>query len=259
MRPIVVIPARMGSSRLPSKPLAEIAGIPMIVQVMMRGREANLGPVIVAAGEPEIAEAVRRHGGVAIETDPALPSGSDRSAVALREFDPQRRFDTIINLQGDMPTVEPSTLHAALNCLDRCSVDVATLACPIHSDAERERSAVVKVAIEPNPTDPRIGRALYFSRAAIPHGAKRFLHHIGLYVYRRPALERFVAAPPSALECIEQLEQLRVLSLGMSFGIAIVDIEPLGVDTTADLVEARRRLASSAAQLQCDFPSAGRQ
>jgi 3-deoxy-manno-octulosonate cytidylyltransferase (CMP-KDO synthetase) len=246
MRPIVVVPARMASSRLPGKALADISGVPMIVHAMMRAREADLGPVIVAAGDPEIADAVRRYGGVAVNTNPLLPSGSDRTAAALRSFDPHRNFDTVMNLQGDMPTAEPAILRVAPGCLDRCGAEVATLACPIRSDEELNRSAVVKVAIEPDLVDQRIGHAIYFSRAAIPYGTTTFLHHIGLYVYRRSALERFVDAPPSALELMERLEQLRALSLGMRVGVAIVDIEPLGVDTYLDLEEARRRLTPSA-------------
>jgi 3-deoxy-manno-octulosonate cytidylyltransferase (CMP-KDO synthetase) len=244
MHPVVVIPARMESSRLPGKPLAEIAGEPMIVHVWRRGLAAGLGPVVVAAGDPRIAAAITARGGCAILTDPALPSGSDRVAAALACFDPDGRYDTVINLQGDMPTADPAILRDAAAPLEDERYDMATLACRISDPAELTRPSVVKVAMEPEAAESTRGRALYFSRSAIPHGAAAPLHHVGLYVYRRAALARYVAARPGVLERTERLEQLRALALGLAIAVTVVAIEPLGVDTEDDLAAARRRLAA---------------
>jgi 3-deoxy-manno-octulosonate cytidylyltransferase (CMP-KDO synthetase) len=243
MRPIVVIPARMESSRLPGKPLAVIAGEPMIVQVWRRGLEADLGPVIVAAGDQCIVDAIVERGGRAVLTDPGLPSGSDRVAAALAEVDPGARYDTVVNLQGDMPTADPLMLRTACEPLENAGFDMSTLACAIRDPAELARTSVVKIAMEAGDASGRRGRAVYFSRSPIPHGASTFLHHIGLYVYRRAALARYVAAPPGSLERTERLEQLRALALGLAIAITVVEVEPLGVDTEDDLEEARRRLA----------------
>lgn len=240
---IIVIPARMSSSRLPGKPLADIHGEPMIVHVLRRGKEADLGPILVAAGDPEIADALSPIGANVVLTDPNLPSGSDRSHAALSVFDPGGDYDIIVNLQGDMPTIEPSMIRKAVAVLADPSVDIATLATPISTPAEAARPAVVKLAMEPSVRDLSNGRAIYFSRWPVPHGSLKLLHHIGIYVYRRAALNRFVAAPTSALERSEKLEQLRALAIGLSIGVAVVDTAPLGVDTQEDLWEARRHLA----------------
>ncbi|MER9020076.1 3-deoxy-manno-octulosonate cytidylyltransferase [Mesorhizobium sp. M0195] len=242
MKPIVIIPARMNSSRLPGKPLADIHGEPMIRHVLRRGLEADLGPVLVAASDREIAKALAGTSADVILTDPNLASGSDRSHAALSSFDPDRNYNVIVNLQGDMPTISPLLLRQAVSILDDPKIDIVTLATPMSDQAGVERTAVVKVAMEPSTENHLIGRAIYFSRLPIPHGAQTLLHHIGLYVYRRDALDRFVAARPSQLERFEKLEQLRALALGLTIGVAVVETFPLGVDTHEDLEEARRRL-----------------
>ncbi len=239
--PIVIIPARMASTRLPGKPLADIHGEPMIVHVWRRAIEADIGPVLVAADAPAILEAIEAVGGRAILTRADHPSGSDRIFEALNAFDPQARHDVVVNVQGDLPTIEAQALRAAIAPLDDAQVDIATLATPISRAAEREDPNVVKaVGIEINPL--RL-RALYFTRASAPWGEGPLLHHIGLYAYRRAALARFVALPPSRLERRERLEQLRALEAGMRIDIAIVDTPPLGVDTPEDLARAREMLA----------------
>jgi 3-deoxy-manno-octulosonate cytidylyltransferase (CMP-KDO synthetase) len=241
--PVVVIPARMASTRLPGKPLADIQGEPMIVQVWRRAREAGLGPVVVAAAEEEIAEAVRRAGGEAVRTDPAHPSGSDRIFEALGRIDPGRRFDAVVNVQGDLPTIAPEAIRAVLAPLDDPDVDIATLAVEITREEEMRDPNVVKAVVE-RPAGGRRGRALYFTRATAPWGEGALLHHVGLYAYRRAALERFVALPPAELEKRERLEQLRALAAGMRIEVAVVDDVPLGVDTPADLERARMLLAA---------------
>ena len=240
--PIVLIPCRMASTRLPGKPLADIHGEPMIVHVWRRGMEAAVGPVVVACAEAAIADAVERAGGRAVLTDPALPSGSDRIAAALASLDPERRHDAVVCLQGDLPTLAPAMIPAALEPLADAAVDIGTLATEIADADEREAPSVVKIAVA-FPPGRRIARALYFSRAVIPTGAGPHYHHIGLYAYRRAALERFVALPPGALERRESLEQLRALEAGMHIDVALVDTLPLGVDTPADLARAREILA----------------
>ncbi len=237
---LVVIPARMASTRLPGKPLAELCGEPMIVQVWRRAVEAAVGPVLVAADGAPIAEAIRSAGGQALLTDPDLPSGSDRIFAALRQFDPEGRFEVIVNLQGDLPTIDPASVKAALAPLEDEAVDIATLAARILREEERDDPNVVKAVGSP------IGlnrlRALYFTRARAPWGEGELFHHIGLYAYRRAALERFVALPPSPLEKREKLEQLRALEAGMRIDVQIVDHVPLGVDTPHDLERARKIL-----------------
>jgi 3-deoxy-manno-octulosonate cytidylyltransferase (CMP-KDO synthetase) len=244
--PITLIPARMASTRLPGKPLAEIHGEAMIVHVWRRATEAALGPVVVAAAEREIAEAVRAAGGDAMLTRPEHPSGSDRIYEALQRLDPEGRHDAVINLQGDLPTLAPGLLGAVLAPLENPEVDIATLAVEIAEPAERTNPNVVKVAAALSPERP-VARALYFSRSPVPWpGADDSLplyHHIGLYAYRRAALERFVALPQGALEARERLEQLRALEAGMRIEVARVDTLPLGVDTPADLARARALLA----------------
>ncbi len=237
---LIVIPARLASTRLPNKPLADICGAPMIVEVLRRAMEAEIGPVLVAADGEEIAGAVRAAGGQALVTDPGLPSGSDRIFAALQKFDPERNFDAIVNLQGDLPTIEPASVRAALAPLQDEKVDIATLAARIVRAEERSDPNVVKAVGAP--IGPKRMRALYFTRAAAPWGEGDLYHHIGLYVYRRAALERFVALPPSTLERREKLEQLRALEAGMRIDVEIVDSVPLGVDTAEDLERARRIL-----------------
>ncbi|PPQ35086.1 3-deoxy-manno-octulosonate cytidylyltransferase (CMP-KDO synthetase) [Rhodoblastus acidophilus] len=234
---LVVIPARLASTRLPNKPLANICGAPMIVQVLRRAREAEIGPVLVAADGEEIAAAVRAAGGEAVVTDPDLPSGSDRIAAALRSYDPEGRYATIVNVQGDLPTIDPAAVRAALAPLSEPRVDIATLAARIVREEERTDSNVVKAV--GSPLSATRLRALYFTRATAPWGAGDLFHHIGLYAYRRAALERFVALPPSALEKREKLEQLRALEAGMRIDVEIVETVPLGVDARDDLERAR--------------------
>lgn len=242
MRPIVVIPARLASTRLPDKPLADIHGLPMIVHVLRRAEEAALGPVLVACAEPAIAEAVRRAGGQAVLTDPDHPSGSDRIHEAIGRHDPTRVHDVVVNLQGDLPAIDPRVVAAALDPLADADVDIATLATEIVDEHERADPNVVK-AVLPLAPGQRIGRALYFSRATVPAGAGPHYHHIGIYAYRRGALERFVRLPPGVLERRERLEQLRALEAGMRIDAALVDTLPLGVDTPADLERIRRVMA----------------
>lgn len=239
--PIVLIPARMASTRLPGKPLADIAGAPMIVQVMRRAEEANLGPVAVACSEQEVADAVTKAGGRAVMTDPDLPSGSDRIWAALQTLDPDGHHDAVINVQGDLPTLDPALLRAALSALAD-GVDISTLICEITDEAEKTNPNVVKCAVGLS-AGQTVGRALYFSRATMPTGDGPLYHHIGLYAYTRAALKRFVDLPPGVLEQREKLEQLRALEAGMRIEAALVDTVPLGVDTPADLKRARALLA----------------
>ncbi len=251
--PIVMIPARLAANRLPGKPLADIHGQPMIVHVWRRAMAAELGPVVVACAEPEIAKAVEAAGGRAILTRPDHGSGSDRIFEALETLDPEGRHDAVINLQGDLPTLAPEALRAVLAPLADAAADIATLVAEITDPAERADPNVVKAALAfpdagaGGPDRPAIARALYFSRAPVPWDggdpAKPLYHHIGLYAYRRAALERFVALPASGLERRERLEQLRALEAGLRIDAALVDTVPLGVDTPADLARAREFLA----------------
>jgi len=240
---LVLIPARMAATRLPGKPLLDIAGLPMIVQVLRRAEEAGIGRVAVATDTPEIADAVRAHGGEAVMTSADHPSGSDRIFEAMRLLDPDGRIDTIINLQGDFPTIRPDNIRAVLAPLDDPAVDIATLAAEIHTEEEATNPNVVKVI--GSPITAQLLRALYFTRATAPWGDGPRYHHIGLYAYRRAALERFVALAPSPLESREKLEQLRALEAGMRIDVTIVDTVPRGVDTPADLETARRILNHS--------------
>ena len=231
----------MASTRLPGKPLADIHGEPMIVHVWRRAREADVGPVLVAADDPAIVAAVRAAGGAAVLTRVDHASGSDRIFEAIGAFDPEGRHDVIVNVQGDLPTIEAEAVRAAVGPLAEAGVDIATLATPIRREEERDDPNVVK-AVGTRISATRL-RALYFTRARAPWGEGDLLHHIGLYAYRRAALARFVALPPSELELRERLEQLRALEAGMRIDIALVDVAPLGVDTPADLERARARLA----------------
>lgn len=242
-RTLVLIPARMAATRLPGKPLLDIAGLPMIVHVLRRAEAARIGRVAVATDTLEIADAVRAHGGEAVMTRTDHPSGSDRIFEALGTLDPARRIETVINLQGDFPTIQPEQIGAVLAPLADPAVDIATLAAEIHTEEESTNPNVVKV-IGSALTAQRL-RALYFTRATAPWGDGPRYHHIGLYAYRRSALQRFVALAPSALEQREKLEQLRALEAGMRIDVTLVTTVPRGVDTPADLETARRLLAKS--------------
>ena len=241
--PIVLIPARLGSTRFPEKVLKDIGGVPMIVQVWRRAVEAGIGRVVVAAAESRVADVVRAAGGEAVLTDPEHPSGSDRIHEALQRVDPAQRHDAVVNVQGDLPTIDTSAIRASLEPLADPAVDIATIAAEIIEAEERENPNVVKVVMG-LAAGQRIGRALYFTRCTAPSGEGPLYHHIGLYAYRRTALERFVALPPGILERRERLEQLRALEAGMRIDVALVDTVPLGVDTPADLARARAILAA---------------
>ncbi len=250
MKPLVIIPARLQARRLPNKPLADIGGRPMIVAVWERAMAADLGRVVVAAGDREIAEAVKAHGGEVVLTDPAHPSGSDRVREAAERLDPERACDVIVNLQGDLPLIDPDTVRAAIRPLSAMAdADIATLAAPIEEDRERDDPSVVKAIISA-PDGGSTGRALYFTRATAPTGDGPLYHHIGIYAFRRPALERFITLPPSPLETRERLEQLRALEHGMKIGIEVVHTVPLGVDTPDDLERARALSAKRPASAQ---------
>ena len=242
MNPIVVIPSRMASTRLPGKPLADIHGKPMIVHVLDRAREAQIGPVAVACGDAEIAEAIHANGGLAVLTDPTLPRGSDRVHAALAALDPQGHHDVVVNLQGDLPTIPPAYLRTVLAPLADPAFDIATLVAPIDSDEEANLPSVVKAACAFD-RGRAVSPALYFSRAPIPWGDGPRWHHIGIYAFRRAALAHFVSLPEAPLERRESLEQLRALEAGMRIACARVDHAPFGVDTQADLERARNELA----------------
>jgi 3-deoxy-manno-octulosonate cytidylyltransferase (CMP-KDO synthetase) len=242
-RTLVLIPARMAATRLPGKPLLDIAGLPMIVHVLRRAEAAKIGRVAVATDTPEIAAAVKSHGGEVVMTRADHPSGSDRIYEAMQTLDPEGKAEIVINLQGDFPTITPDTIRSVLPPLADPAVDISTLASEIHSEEEDRAPSVVKAV--GSPIGPRRLRALYFTRATAPWGDGPRYHHIGLYAYRRAALERFVRLPPSSLELQEKLEQLRALEAGMRIDVTIVDTVPRGVDTPADLETARRILANS--------------
>jgi 3-deoxy-manno-octulosonate cytidylyltransferase (CMP-KDO synthetase) len=251
IEPIILIPARMASTRLPDKPMADIHGEPMITHVWRRAMESGLGRVVVAAGEPEIVDAILAAGGEAILTPHDLPSGTDRIHFALNAVDPDRLHNIVVNVQGDLPTLDPHLIHQAIDVLE--DADISTLAVEITDAQELDNPNVVKAVISfdgpsdgisQTPDGNRIGgRALYFSRARVPHGDGPAFHHIGLYVYTRSALDMFVELPPSPLELIEKLEQLRALEAGLSIRVATAKTIPLGVDTQEDLDRARVSLA----------------
>ena len=242
MTPIVLIPARMAARRLPGKPLADIGGSRMIVRVWRRAVEAGVGPVVVAAGDAEIVAVIEAAGGRAVLTEPDLPSGSDRILQALTRLDPHGRHDAVINLQGDMPFVPPSVLAACADLLNQqASCDIATVAAPEMSPADRSNPDVVKAVLAMNGAGTR-GQALYFTRSTL-WGEGPVWRHVGIYGYRRDALERFNAAPPSPLERREGLEQLRALEMGLTIWAAIVDAAPISVDTPTDLAVARAHAA----------------
>jgi 3-deoxy-manno-octulosonate cytidylyltransferase (CMP-KDO synthetase) len=247
MSAIVVIPARMASTRLPGKPLADIAGVPMIVRVWRQAVAADVGPVIVAAAEREIADAIESAGGTAYLTDPDLPSGSDRVFAAVEKFDPEQNHEVVVNLQGDLPALDPESVRAVVDALATTGTDIATLAAEIDDSADYDNPSVVKPVVAWDVTGER-GRALYFSRARIPTGDGPLFHHIGIYAFRRAALARFVKLAPSPLEKREKLEQLRALEAGMTIAVARVDAVPLSVDTPADLEKARALLGTRSKQ-----------
>jgi 3-deoxy-manno-octulosonate cytidylyltransferase (CMP-KDO synthetase) len=242
-RTLVLIPARMAATRLPGKPLLDIAGLPMIVHVLRRAEAAGIGRVAIATDTPDIAVAVMAHGGEAVMTRADHPSGSDRVFEALGKLDPDGEAEIVVNLQGDFPTIHPDHIRSVLAPLADPAVDIATLAAQIHTEEEATNPNVVKAV--GSPVSPGRLRALYFTRATAPWGDGPRYHHIGLYAYRRAALQRFVALPPSPLELQEKLEQLRALEAGMRIDIGIVDTVPRGVDTPADLETARRILAKA--------------
>ncbi|MHC2275980.1 3-deoxy-manno-octulosonate cytidylyltransferase (CMP-KDO synthetase) [Bradyrhizobium diazoefficiens] len=242
-RILVLIPARMAATRLPGKPLADIAGLPMIVHVLRRAEAAGIGRVAVATDTPEIAAVVAAHGGEAVMTRTTHPSGSDRIHEAMQKLDPQGKAEIVINLQGDFPTITPQTIREVLPPFADPAVDIVTLASQIHTEEEDLAPSVVKAV--GSPIGPRRLRALYFTRATAPYGNGPRYHHIGLYAYRRAALERFVSLPPSPLELQESLEQLRAVEAGMRIDIMIVDSVPRGVDTPPDLETARSILSKS--------------
>lgn len=237
-----MIPARMASTRLPHKALADIAGKPMIIHVMQQAQKADIGDVIVACDGKEIKEVVESYGGRAVVTDPSLPSGTDRIYAALKQLDNNAQYEAIINVQGDLPLVKPSLIADLYKALCISDSDITTPIAEIHSDEERNSDAVVKVAVSLN--EQKMGRALYFSRQTIPWGAGPLYHHIGIYAYKRASLEKFVSLPPSPLELREKLEQLRALENGMSITALCVDEAPWGVDRIEDLEIVRKILAS---------------
>ena len=242
MNPLIIIPARLSATRLPRKPLADIAGRPMIAHVVARAFEAAIGPVAVAAEAAEIGDAVAGSGAAFVLTHADHPSGTDRIFEALEKLDPHRRHDVVVNVQGDLPTISASAVAASLAPLADPDVAIATIAAKIFREEERTDPNVVKVA--GGPVSSTRLRALYFSRATVPAGEGPHFHHIGLYAWRRAALERFVALPPSVLEKRERLEQLRALEAGMRIDVELVDEAPLGVDTPADLERARAMFAA---------------
>lgn len=241
MNAIIVIPARLEATRLPGKPLAEIAGEPMIVHVWRRAHAAARGRVVVATDAGEVCDVIRAVGGEAVMTRSDHASGSDRVYEALNKVDPDGAAEFIVNLQGDLPTLESHLVEACLAPLRSKGPHIVTLAAEIHDAEERDNPNVVKVVATPTAT-PDLLRALYFTRAAAPYGEGPLYHHIGIYAYRRSALERFIALRPSYLEQRERLEQLRALEDGMRIDVAIVDTVPIGVDTPADLERARQML-----------------
>lgn len=241
---LILIPARMASTRLPGKPLADICGLPMIVQVAKRAREAHVGRIVVAVDDQRVFDAVADAGFEVVMTRQDHQSGSDRIHEALLAVDSKGEVEIVVNVQGDLPTIEPETIRAALRPLDNPQVDIATLTVEISDEEEKTNPNVVKV-VGSAVSDSRL-RALYFTRATAPYGKGPLFHHIGLYAYRRAALERFVSLPPSPLEKRESLEQLRALEAGMRIDVEVVRSIPLGVDTPADLEKARRLLAARA-------------
>jgi 3-deoxy-manno-octulosonate cytidylyltransferase (CMP-KDO synthetase) len=245
---LVLIPARMAASRFPGKPLADIDGVPMIVHVWRRAVAAAVGRVAVATDSPEIVDAVCKVGGEAVMTSADHDNGTSRVEEAARRLDPDGVFAAVVNVQGDLPTVAPEAIRASLTPLEEEGVDIATIAALISREEEKTDPNVVKVV--GSPIAPDRLRALYFTRATAPWGEGPLYHHIGLYAYRRTALSRYVALPPSPLEKRERLEQLRALEAGMRIDVAVVDTVPLGVDTPADIDRARAILAGEVGNMR---------
>ncbi|MBA4118297.1 MAG: 3-deoxy-manno-octulosonate cytidylyltransferase [Candidatus Puniceispirillum sp.] len=241
MNPLIVIPARLASTRLPGKMLADVGGKPLIQHVFERCASAKAAPVLVACDSEEIAQVIRGVGGEVVLTDPDLPSGSDRVWAGVNAYDPDGVFDTIINVQGDQPLLEQTLLGHILRPLVASQVDIATLAAPFDASQDANAPQAVKVVLGGQEEDP-VRRALYFSRACVPYGAKTFYHHIGIYAYRRKVLNRFVKLAPTLLETTESLEQLRALEAGMRMDACIVNAVPMGVDTHQDLDHVRQQM-----------------
>ncbi|MFT7086824.1 MAG: 3-deoxy-manno-octulosonate cytidylyltransferase (CMP-KDO synthetase) [Rickettsiales bacterium] len=243
---LTIIPARLASTRLPNKPLADILGKPMIVRVFEQAKKANLGEVVVACDSAEIANAIENIGGKAIITDPNLPSGTDRIFAAMQQIPNYQDFEIIVNLQGDLPAIDPKVIKAAANTILQSDADIATVASIISDKEEINNPNVVKIAIafleDSILGNAILGNALYFSRAPIPHNAAEYYHHIGIYAYKRKSLERFVNLKPSNLEKTESLEQLRALENQMTIAVQIVDSHPLSVDNSEDLEKVRNFL-----------------
>ena len=241
MNPIILIPARMASQRLSEKPLQLIHGDPMIVHVWRRAMESGIGHVVVACDDQQIADHIEKAGGIAVLTDPDLPSGSDRIWAALQHIDPENNYNVVINLQGDLPDLDPLLLHRVLDVLQQDDVDIGTLAVRFDNEADRLDPNQVKIVLSKKDNQD-VGRALYFSRANVPYGSTDAYYHVGIYAYRRKALARYIQLPVSPLEKAEKLEQLRALEDGMKIGAIIVSSKPTGVDTPADLERAREKL-----------------
>lgn len=242
MKTIAVIPTRLAATRLPHKPLADICGKPMIIHVWERALKADVGPVIIASADQDIIDVVGARGGIAVLTDPALPTGTDRVKAAIDLYDPNKTYTHVINIQGDLPTLDPSLVRHVLDPFKEPQVDIATLATPIRDSQELTDENVVKIALSLSENDA-MGRALYFSRNQLPSGEGAHYHHIGLYAYTRACLNRFVDLPVNPLETRERLEQLRALAHGMRIDVKVVETQaPFGVDTPADLEKAIRVL-----------------
>lgn len=248
---VVLIPSRMASTRLPGKPVADIGGTPMIVHVVRRGEAADLGPVVVAACDPEVLEAVELANGEVVMTDPNLPSGSDRIAAALNMLDPGKLYGFVVNLQGDLPTIDPGAIQACLEALKSTEADISTLVAPITDAEELANPNVVKAMVRFG-DNQTISLAEDFARILPDSWDGPNLHHIGIYAYRRAALERFVSLPVSERERSEKLEQLRALDNGMTIAVALVDTVPFGVDTPDDLDRARALLAPKALESESE-------
>ena len=239
--PVIIIPARMAASRLPGKPLADIGGKPMIHHVWERATAADIAPVWVATDHEEIMDVICAAGGAAVMTREDHPSGSDRTFEAVSRIDPDGRFDVILNLQGDLPEMDPAIAVTLLDTVRDGGAELSTLVTPASAE-EAALPQVVKAVVSWQ-EGQNLGQALYFSRAAVPHGDSPFYHHIGVYGWRREALARFVTLPPSPLETSERLEQLRALEAGMRIAVAAIESAPAGVDTEADLAATRGRLS----------------
>lgn len=244
---LIIIPARLAATRLPNKMLADIQGIPMIVRVWQQAQKSNAGEVIVACCGSEIKTVIEEAGGIAIETNPNLPSGSDRILEALQTYDPNQKYQYIINLQGDLPTIDPNLISQSLSPLMDQDVDIASLCSPITELQDIQNPNVVKVATGEwtSKNNSPTARAIYFSRLPIPANAKKHYHHIGIYAYKRKALENFVQLAPSYLETTEKLEQLRALENGMRIDMTLVNTVPQSVDTAEDLEFIRKILSPS--------------